>query len=227
MARKLGRALTTILVALVLLAAIPSAIIFASAWTARWRASRLLTVIRQFRPGTTTEEQAEKALEPFRRFRNDFQSGFAPSTQQSEYDFSNTPPWRYAAFDHALTFLPWTRFSVVISYRDAMLSEMQVREAQQEHLGYVHPVLASAQLRSVRSQERRPEDFNGYEVRRQNTVGLDDLGKPNGFVCCEEEFTILDERASAQQRVQALNFRLACVTSIFSCSQPRKLRPPL
>src|SRR5258708_22710606 len=71
----------------------------------RWQASKLLAVIRQFDPGTTTEAQARAALKPFADYEVKAERQHeAGSVNEVEYAFENSFP------------LPWTRFSVDINF---------------------------------------------------------------------------------------------------------------
>jgi len=214
--------------------------IFAAAAHNRSIASKLLLRVRELQPGQTSEAEARLLLKPFAAYEDRYsQTGTAgeKATSASEYAFSNVPDWygkllgRFSvetgqAIQHVM--LPWTRFSVDLKYRDGVLSLMRVEEGQQEHPGEVHPVAASVEILSKRFEQvepsAEPNDFSGFFVHHQNTQAYDGPN-PVGPPCCEEEFTVLDERATPQQRAQSLNFQLRCLDAIKPCNTVSAIRP--
>jgi len=172
----------------------------------RLQASKLLAVVRQFHPGTTTEAGARTALKPFARYEEEHGAnvlGFA---------FENLPP------------LPWTRFSVHVDFFGGLVTEVRLTEMQVDHSGYPHPNSASVTIYSNRLRPL-PADFNGYSESSRSTGGVDSQGNWTGFQCCHARFIKLDERATPAQMSQSLNFRLSCMTSFVRCKDDRQLLP--
>jgi hypothetical protein len=214
--------------------------IFAAAVHNRSIASKLLIRIRELKPGQTSEAEARLLLKPFAAYEDRYSQTVAAGekpTCASEYAFSNVPDWegkllgRFSvetnqAIQHVM--LPWTRFSVDLKYRDGVLSSMRVEEGQQEHPDEVHPVAASVEILSTRFEQiepsAEPNDFSGFFAHHQNTQAYDG-SHPVGSPCCEEEFTVLDERATPQQRSQSLNFQLRCLDALKPCNTVNALRP--
>jgi len=227
-ARLRRAALLFVLISVLLSAAFATAIL-GTAWSQQRRASRLLAVVKELRPGSTTEHQAREALKPFSRYEIVYeQSRPDKPLKTAQYEFLNVPPWRVGMLP--LTFLRWTRFAVDITYRHGMVTQLTVGEMQEEHLGYPHPDAATVRIYSVHDEagtKLLPDEFNGYSLHLQETGGVDENGHWSGFKCCEQVFNQLDERATPEQRSQALNFNLSCFSSIRPCDEPRKIRPPL
>lgn len=172
----------------------------------RWQASKLLAVVRQFHPGTTTEAEARTALRPFAPYQD------GRGANDLGYAFENLPPF------------PWTRFSIDIDFLDGLVAEVHLTEMQVDHRGYPHPNSASVTIHSNRLRPL-PADFTGYSESSRTTGGVDSQGKWNGFTCCHARFINVDERATPAQLSGALNFRLSCMTSFVRCKDDRQILP--
>ena len=172
----------------------------------RWQASRVLAVVRQFHPGTTTEAEARTALKPFARYEED--SG----VNELGFVFENSPP------------LPWTRFSIYIDFLGGSVAEVHFTEMQVDHPGFPHPNSASVTIYSNRLRPL-PADFNGYSESSRTTGGVDPQGNWTGFICCHARSIKLDERATPAQLSRSLNFRLSCMTSFVRCKDDRQILP--
>lgn len=179
----------------------------------RCQASKLLAVVRQFHPGTTTEAQVRTALKPFAGY--ELESERQPNDRGFngvDFAFENSPP------------LPWTRFSVHIDFVEGLVAEINLSEMQVDHRGYPHPNGASVTIYSNRLHSL-PADFSGYSEASHSTGSLDPQGNWTGFKCCYERFIRLDERATPAQLSQSLNFQLHCLTSFLPCKDDRQILP--
>jgi hypothetical protein len=172
----------------------------------RWQASRVLGVVRQFHPGTTSEADALAALRPFVRYRT------RTGVNDLEFAFENLAP------------LPWTRFSIDIHFVGGFVAEVHITEMQVDHPGSPHPNSASVTIYSNRLGPV-PPDFNGYSEYSRSTGGVDGQGNWNGFECCHARFIRLDERATPAQMSRSLTFRLSCMTSFVRCKVDRQILP--
>ncbi len=182
---------------------------FGVSYYRRWQASKLLAVIRQFDPGTTTEAQARATLKPFAHYEVGTERLHEAG---SEYAFENSFP------------LPWTRFSVDINFANGMVTRIHLLEMQVDHRGYPHPNAASVTIYSHRVHPL-PDDFSGYSERSQSTGSVDSQGHWTGFDCCHARFIQLDERASPAQLSRSLNFQLHCMTSFLRCKDDHQILP--
>jgi hypothetical protein len=184
----------------------------------RWQASRLLEVVRQLHPGTTTEVQSRALLKPFAEYEviSDQQHAARDLVQ---YDFI------HSARLHPLRFtLPWTLFTVNIEFIDGLVARMDVTEMQEDHPGYPHSNSVSVSIYSNRLCPL-PADFNGYSEHSRSTGEIDSKGNWTGFECCHARFIKLDERATPAQLSRSLNFRLSCMTSFVRCKDDRQILP--
>jgi hypothetical protein len=187
----------------------------------RWQASRLLAVVRQLHPGTTTEVQARALLKPF---AND-QVGSDRRDDASYYEFVNVSRWNPFRF-----VLPWTLFSVNVEFAGGVVAGIVVTEMQEDHPGYPHPNSASVSVCSNRvhalyADGALPAHFNGYREYSRATGSLDSQGNWTKFICCHERFIALDERATPAQLSRSLDFRLSCMTSFVRCKDDRQILP--
>jgi hypothetical protein len=183
----------------------------------RWQASRLLAVVRQLDPGTTTEAQSRVLLKQFAEY--EVKSEQSDPRDLVQYDFINLPKW------HPLRFtLPWTLFTVNIEFVDGLVARIDVTEMQEDHRGYPHPNSASVSIYSHRLR-LSPDDFNGYSEHSRSTGQVDSQGKWTGFECCHARFIELDGRATPSQLSRSLNFRLSCMTSFVRCKDDRQILP--
>jgi hypothetical protein len=242
---RLRRIIVVACIVLVVLISIPVASIAFTAWRARWQASRLLGCVRLLHPGTTTEAQAREILKPLAKYevRYEQRRGKPDPIQASGYAFQNAPSWQRVFGiifpDSWIPHLPiprWTRFSADIDYSDGLVAEVNVEEMQADDSGGPHPDSASVEIRSTHFEDnennssfwgRLPQNFTGYSLYARNTGTLDSNGNLTSFRCCDEEFITLDERATPSQLADSLNFQLSCLTSLFRCNVPRKIRTPL
>ncbi len=174
----------------------------------RWQASKLLAVVRQFHPGTTTEAEVRTALKPFAGYELEADR----SSNDIDYAFENSPP------------LPWTRFSVSIEFVNGLVAEIHLLEMQVDHPGYPHPNSASVTIYSNRLCPL-PTDFVGYSDGSHSTSGVDSQGHWTGFECCHARTIRLDERASQTPFSRSLNFQLHCMTSFLRCKDDRQILP--
>jgi len=240
---RLRRTIVAACITLLILISIPVASIAWTAWHARWQASRLLTCVRLLHPGTTTEAQARQILKPLAKYEVHYEHRAKPDPiQASQYSFVNTPSWERVfgiiVPESWLPHLPiprWTRFSADINYSDGLIAELFVDEMQEDDSG-PHPDGSSVDIRSTRFEDnenngsfwgRLPQNFTGYSRHARNTRALDNTGNLTSVRCCDEEFITLDERATPDQLADSLNFQLSCLTSVFRCDVPRKIRTPL
>lgn len=175
----------------------------------RYQASKLLAMVRQFHPGSTTEAQARHALKPFAGYETELNSG---GSDTAEFAIENARPF------------PWTLFSVRIDFASGLVSRIHLFEMQVDHAGYPHPNSASVIIYSDRFQPP-PPDFGGYSDFSSSTRGVDSQGKWADFQCCHARSIKLDERATQTQLRGALNFRLSCMTSYVRCKNDRQILP--
>jgi hypothetical protein len=179
----------------------------------RWKASKLLAVIRQFHPGTTTEAQVRTALKPFANYEMEAdRQRDNRSNNEVDFAFENSPP------------LPWTRFFSRIDFVDGLVAEIYLSEMQVDHPGYPHPNGASVTIYSNRLHSL-PADFSGYSEASHSTGGVDTRRNWTGFECCHERIVRLDERATPAQLSRSLNFQLHCLTSFLRCNDDRQILP--
>jgi hypothetical protein len=183
----------------------------------RWQASRLLAVVRQFHPGTTTEVQARALLRPFTEYEDD--SDQQRRANEVGFTFENSPEW------HPLrSTLPWTLFTVRLDFVGGLVAQMNLTEMQVDHPGYPHPNSASVDIYSNRLRQL-PASFVGYSDASHTTRGIDSQGRWTSFECCHARSIKLDERATPAQLSNALNFRLSCMTSFARCKDDRQILP--
>jgi len=196
----------------------------------RYKASRLLAVARTLHPGITTQTQAQKALEPFSAYGEEYRSNSSEAISETiTYALQNVPSQTVPVIDEIRSFpfrilYTWTRFSVDMKYENGFLAEIRILEMQQDHLGYPHPNAASVRIVASKLVRLSP-DFTGYSEHPNYTFGVDGKGNPNGFVCCYIRRIEMDERATADQMAHALNFRLNCMSSFVRCKNDREILP--
>jgi hypothetical protein len=179
----------------------------------RWQASKLLAVVCQFRPGTTTETQVRASLKPFAGYELEADRQLdVRSVSDIEYAFENSAP------------LPWTRFSVRIEFVNGLVAVIHLLEMQVDHPGYPHPNSASVTIYSSLLHPP-PADFAGYSDGSSSTRGFDPQGHWTGFECCRARPIRLDERATQTQLSRSLNFQLHCMTSFLRCNDDRQILP--
>lgn len=184
----------------------------------RWEASSLLSVVRQFHPGTTNEVQARALLKPFAKYAVSSDQQNDPRNL-AQYDFMNTAKWNPLRF-----VLPWTLVTVNIEFVSGRVARIDVTEMQADHPGYPHPNSASVSIFSSQLCPS-PPGFNGYSEYSRSTGGVDERGSWTGFECCHARFVRLDERATHDQLSRSLNFRLSCMTSFIRCKDDRQILP--
>jgi hypothetical protein len=197
----------------------------------RWKASQILTTVRGFHPGITTQSQALEALKPFKAYRN----GLTDDPNQSEpaevgYTFNNFPPWfiplaKTLSFLHIPIPLPWTQFTVEFSFVEGYLAETRLNEMQEDQPGYPHPNSVLVTILSSRLAKTMSPDFNGYSEFSRATGSTDIKGNLTGFECCHQRFIRLDERATPTQFSRSLNFQLHCLTSFTRCKDDHQILP--
>jgi hypothetical protein len=230
---RIQKAATFIGLASALLLAIPLASEVVVSRYRRWDASRLLSVIRELHPGTTTETQARVALMPF--------SAFSPRKgtvlSQLEYQIFNSPAWITSLAYH-LRFipvrftLPWTLFEARVDFMGGLVARIDIVEMQEDRPGFPHPNSAFVSMLSNRTGQvarsplgGAPASFNGYWEYSQTTGETDRDGNLTSFSCCHARFIQLDERATPVQRSKSLNFQLHCLTSFLRCKDDRQILP--
>jgi hypothetical protein len=204
----------------------------------RWHASRLLSALREIRPGTTSEEEARAALMPFSAYEDGSATRRTGTvSNQLEYQFYNSPEWVNSLAYH-LRFipiritLPWTMFEAHLDFIDGLVAGIHIVEMQEDQPGFPHPNSASVSLLSNRTEQiasspwgQVPENFNGYWEYSRSTGQEAQNGKFTSFSCCHARFITLDERATANQRSQSQNFQLHCMTSFLRCNDDRQILP--
>jgi hypothetical protein len=200
----------------------------------RWQATKLLSTIREFRPGETTEKQACLELVRFaayeQRSHREFQGRISHGIS---YQFYNSPEWsgQVALFLEFLPLritLPWTLFSVHLDFVDGVLASIHIIEMQEDLPGAPHPNSASVTILTNRlgtMPKSTPADFSGFAEYSRRTHHLDLDGKMTKVNCCHARFITLDERATPSQRSQAVNFQLHCLTSYLPCKDDREILP--
>ncbi len=233
MRKKLVRTSATVFVTLLTLCFPFVASIYAMPWYERWQATRILARVRQFEPGETTEVQARESLKSLSKREIKYTSG---EQTVSQYDFPYLAEWQ----NKILKSLPeswrqqldrhhWTLFTVNVRYLQGFLAELHATEMQEVQPGEVHPCAASVSILSTRleprSTARFPDGFEGFSATTTNTQRVDQHGIPIGPEIDPRERIVLDERASPQQRAQALDFQLHCLTSIAPCNEVHKILP--
>jgi hypothetical protein len=214
------------------------AAIMIHAWQVRSRAARLLAYIHELHPGVTTEAQARMRLRSFSRYETLYSEDHGgKKVEEVSYEFYNVAEWTGLALRAfpdswaAHLTLPWTRFAVTVAYNGGVVSEIHVGEMQQDIPGMLHPNSASTTVFSSRLGQQLgfvplpPSDFTGFSSYLSSTgqVGAD--GKPNSFSCCHQRWIMLDERATATQLANSLNFHLYCLTSWRRCKDDRDILP--
>ncbi len=123
----------------------------------RWQASKLLSTLRQIRPGMTSEEEARTMLVPF----SAYEDGSATQrkgtiSRQLEYQFYNSPEW-VSLLAYHLRFipvrftLPWTLFEAHIDFINGLVAGIHIVEMQEDQPGFPHPNSASVSLLSSRT----------------------------------------------------------------------------
>jgi hypothetical protein len=183
----------------------------------RWQASRLLAVVRQLHPGTTTEAQSRALLKQFA----EYEAKSDPDAPRDlvQYDLFNTPKWDPLRF-----ILRWTLFTVNVRFTDGLVARIDIAEMQVDRPGMLHPNSASVSIYSHRLG-MSPDDFSGYSEHYQSTGQVDSHGNWTSFECCYERFIKLDERATPAQLSRSLNFNLSCMTSFLRCKDDRQILP--
>jgi hypothetical protein len=174
------------------------------------QASKLVAVVRQIHPGTTTEARTQILLEPFAKYRTESTSSVL------EFQFANFMPRPIP--------VAWTLFIARFEFAGGSLAEIDLTEMQVDHQGYPHPNSASVSIRSNRLRPS-PADFNGYSEYSRSTGSIDPQGKWTGFNCCHARSIKLDERATPDQFSRSLDFRLSCMTSLVRCKDDRQILP--
>jgi hypothetical protein len=208
------------------------------AWQARSRATRLLACIRELHPGVTSEAQARIRLRSLSRYEilsSEDHSG--KKVEEVSYEFYNVAEWTGRALRvlpdswAAHLTLPWTRFAVTVAYEGGVVSELDVVEMQQDIPGMPHPNSASTTVFSSRLGQRLgfvrspSSDFIGFSTYSRSTGQVGANGRLNSFSCCHERWIMLDERATATQLADSLNFHLYCLTSWRPCKDDRDILP--
>ncbi|WP_353066076.1 hypothetical protein RBB77_07370 [Tunturibacter psychrotolerans] len=236
---RVQKAAICIFLASALLLSVPLASELTVSHYRRWYASRLLSALRQIRPGTTTEEQARAALKPFSAYEDGSDTRRAGTvSSQLGYQFYNSPEWVTSLAYHLrfipirLT-LPWTLFEAHLDFTDGLVAGIHIIEMQEDQPGFPHPNSASVTVVSNRNGQiarslydgTPSENFNGYWEYSRSTGQADQSGNPTSFSCCHARFIRLDERATPAERSQALDFQLHCLTSILRCKDDRQILP--
>ena len=215
-----------------------TAAIMIHAWQVRSRAARLLACIHELHPGVTSEAQARMRLRSFSRYEIlSSEDHGGRKVEEVGYDFYNLAEWTVLALRAlpdswaAHLTLPWTRFAVTVVYDGGAVSELHVVETQQDIPGMLHPNSASTTVFSSRLGQQLgfvplpPSDFTGFSSYSRSTGRVGEDGKLNSFSCCHERWIMLDERATATQLANSLNFHLYCLTSWRHCKDDRDILP--
>lgn len=215
------------------------ALIIAFSWgrsfKTRWAAGRLLAVLQSLHPGETTKIEAERRLAAFAstRMENRADSKSAFYTIANDSAASGLlEQVSHGSFLPLLARLPlpqFTAFNATLVYREGLLSEVKISETNWGVRGFHSNASALMAMVTTRfakqdcehfgpqgqSYSGLPDGFSAYQINESNDL-------TDGFP--KRESVILDEHATPQQRAAALDFRLACMTSLTGCTNARELR---
>lgn len=203
------------------------ATINASAWYYRGRAIKLLAVLKNVRPGVTTEAEYLRAVAPL-----DTHMAAALSAEPKdavvpgEIDIGNWPTWMWKRLYLCYPAVTWltehrivpdpAEFFVVPEFSGGLVSRLMVHEWQ----GNGRPFGGSVRIMAIGFERANDltvaPPFAGYSVRQRH---LEDGTLWYSFVG-------LDERATTEERSRALDFSFRCFTDLGSCGDGGKMLQP-
>jgi hypothetical protein len=209
--------------------------LYGAAWQHRGRAERMLATARTFQPGVTTEEQFHKAMSPWASYQSFGIESTSKATSRVEvYGIANYPDWLPKYSERCPYFLlrllgtatlPGTVFGLSPRFSNGKLVLLHVSESQAGVDG-IHPfyVDVSIYARSAEANDPRIEDanFSGYRVIPY-IQSFDERPEKSWVI---REYVDLDDRATGQQKKQALDFKLECFTDIHGCRDANKILQP-
>jgi hypothetical protein len=178
-----------------------SACVFYSYYV-RWEADRCLQIFSQFRTGSTTIEEASKALGPFGRYEVDGTAReFGSDYSLHTYLFKNSG-------NHLLGLFKPTYFQVGLTFRsDGVVIE---RSAS----------LFQAPYRSVVTLESIVESEHIQALHDSASGMIVSVFDPPLKMS-----VLLNPRASDAVRKSAYDYNLGCFTSVFGCRSVYKMLP--
>jgi hypothetical protein len=168
----------------------------------RWEAERCLRTFSQFRPGSTTIEEATKALQPFKRFEVD----------GTAMDYGRDYPLRTYQFmnrgHHLLGLFHPTFFQVGLTFRqDGRVLEMSAGLLQEP-------------FHSVSTIESLPLSEHLQTLRESASGMVVVVYDPPLRMRVE-----ITPRASAELRKAAYSYNLSCFTALQGCQNVYKMLP--
>ena len=169
----------------------------------RWEAEKCLEVVQQLHVGSTTEQDARKAMRPFRQFETD------GTTRIEGKDY---PTYTYQLENHGnhlLGIFHPARFQTGLTFRDGVLIERGA--------GFLtEPFLAVNTRESITGLLQNSSlDENASGV----TIGVYDPPLKMDI--------FLDTRASTATQKAAYGYNLACFTYVRGCQDVHEILPEL
>ena len=212
--RRWAKVVARVLIVVVAVPLLFLATVDASAFYYRWRAEKLLAVLKTVRPGVTTEAEYLRLVHPFEldpayfTIGDKVVPGAVAIADRSDW-MENALYFRRGLIEHLQNWhvIPFgADFTVVPSYEDGMVSRLELR--------VMTPVCCHGMGASVHWSASRYEgsdpwfqgNFSGYELSEE---GPD--RKPWDF------FVTMDERATPEERNRALNLNFRCFTRFSMC----------
>jgi hypothetical protein len=191
---------------------------YVNAWYARWRAGRLLAVLKTMIPGVTTEADYLRAVKPWQDLGEQ-----QDKVHPGEVEVSNQPRWVYCYGTlRALCYVVMvpmpigTFFDPIPVFTNGKLAYLGIKEGQ-EPMSWRSSVVTQIYSKSYEGTD--PEltmPFDGYAVSTGGR-GL------TGYFLTD---VTLDERATPAERDSALDFSFKCFTTYRTCRDSAQfLRP--
>lgn len=173
--------------------------------------------LRQLPPGEASESDFLSQTREFRTASGGLYMGTNDSPENGSFSVSNVPDWiaRYLYRAEGRLWPPATVFWVVPAFRDSKLIRLSINEVQGNghpngaHIRWGEPGMDTAPMSS-------PTPFAGYVVRQTLGDGM----PPWGWTI------VMDQRATAGEREQALDLNFQCFTRIRACRDARLFLTP-
>jgi hypothetical protein len=171
----------------------------------RWQAESCLNAIRQLHVGSSTQEDARKALEPFHRFETDGVAHFYKDRSRFDY-----PTYTYRIENrgfHLLAIFNPAMFGAGVIFRDGIVISKGAGFMQEPF----HMVNTRETVPGLMQNSSLDSNPTGMIVGRWDPplkLNVD-----------------LDTRASEADRKAAFEYNLGCFTSILGCRSFHKILP--
>jgi len=218
------------------------AAMYSSTWYYRHRAERVLDYAKTVKLGSTKELEFRSELKSLGNHVDTFnydRAEFGHSYVSEGVQIFNTPPWletlsrhtpdpiRSWVVDRMLN--DWAMFSFEGQFENNVMTGLKVYEFSCPP-ACGHPFASIVRMYNYRNSmdetlRLRDEPFDGYRVYPRMISDI--MGKPLPKPVLFDQFVLIDDRGTEEQRRKALDYHLQCFTNWFGCRDASEMLRPV